>query len=789
MIKSMNYLATTNSQITKDDHEERHQDAASNVMTPRSSFVDIGGRRLSLTSLEFFQAETSASVRNLSITSASSTASIRNRMACLDGCDHGLIGSDGKVRDEYIIQRQSINRPATLTKIPFLCDLSTSAEITEVDGWVFTMMMVSGFAKLSNKVDELNTINVFPIADGDTGANMKVCLKLPVRNLLLYPSDNIIIAVSNLAADVLLNGQGNSGTILSHFFVSLAEEVRKLEKSSLSVDEFATCLARAGTKMDDAVSNPVEGTLLSVCRDACRELGYSGSYPSLGALLVNWNQISQRELARTPDQLIVDGIKVLEKAGVVDSGAQGFVYLVEGMFFASMGQLSNVMDASMFKTAKFVATDDGGTSVDVDHTVCKSKFRFCTECAVLLKEGVCAQTAIDDIQKAADEDNIGDSIATVKCPAKDGGDMAKIHIHTNHPNVFFDRMKKWSRDPTLKKEKVEDMFAMRDQMHMESASALDLSDAKFSIMGLCSYVLPPNMAHNSSLFTLPVFLVPATTQEPIDARFVSDTDACIALNQQRHKETATKYTTAAPNPMQIKIELLAALGSGKPLLLFLMSTDKRISAIGRNVMTAISFLEPEQQALVKVFVHGWGFYEGSFISEAIKFAQEGKSIDEAYAACKEVADRKFSFSNFVTSATVSKLLAWRPGLFPKGFAVEDDTFVAFGISTTIREEVLTEFQRVGMLMNVQNQAKSMSELQDEEIERIKKSLKPNERIKKVLIQTVGRPDYGHQYLNKLKEADVPMADDVVSTVYNGGMLFVATSNWGEMSAQYILEKV
>ena len=78
---------------------------------------------------------------------------------------------------------------------------------------------------MSAKIDELNKINVFPIADGDTGANMKICLKLPTRNLLLEPADSALIVASNMAADTLLNGQGNSGTILSHFFISLAEEL------------------------------------------------------------------------------------------------------------------------------------------------------------------------------------------------------------------------------------------------------------------------------------------------------------------------------------------------------------------------------------------------------------------------------------------------------------------------------------------------------------------------------------------------------------------------------------
>lgn len=252
------------------------------MLTPRSSITDVSGRRLSRASINWFQREIE---------------------------ERGLIGGDGKLRDDYIVKRQSVNRPAALKSIPLLCDLT--ADVHHVDGWVLSQLLLSGYAKMATKIDELNKINVFPIADGDTGANMKVCLKLPTRNLLLDPSDNILTVASNMAADVLLNGQGNSGTILSHFFVSLAEEIKATGKEQLSIEEFTTCLNNSGVKMKDAVPNPVEGTLLSVSRDACRLL--QGPFASLSELLEAWNTIAQAELAKTPDQLVVDGVKIWKR--------------------------------------------------------------------------------------------------------------------------------------------------------------------------------------------------------------------------------------------------------------------------------------------------------------------------------------------------------------------------------------------------------------------------------------------------------------------------------------------
>ena len=506
--------------------------------------------------------------------------------------------------------------------------------------------------------------------------------------------------------------------------------------------------------------NPVEGTLLSVSRDACYGLKNDGPFTMLNDLLEARNKRAQAELAKTPDQLIVDGMKVLEEAGVVDSGAQGFVYIVEGMYLASKGELPEAADPALFKTASIVSEEVG---LRVDHTVTDSKFQFCAEAVVLLKDGVSQKTVLESITTS----ELGDSIASVGAPAKEGGNMVKIHIHTNKPEAVFEQLQPFSSEPLLKKEKVEDMYTMREKMHGDSSR--DLSKSKFTIMGLGSLVLPA-LEQSDAIFTLPVFMVPSSSQEPIDIRFATESETCNALNAQRHKQTAIRYTTAASNLMQLKIELLSALTKGKPILVFLMSMDKRVSALGRNVIAAIGMLTPEQQAKISVLVHGWGFYEALFLVEALKLAQEGKSIDEAYATCSDIAARSFVFISFVSSATVRKLLAFRPGLFSEGFSVENGQYCAFGIPSCIREGELPESQRVSMIMTAQGKAPSLTELQDIEVRRIKDTLKPGQRVSSLLVPCVGRPDYGHQFVEKLKAAGLstctifPLAPHRISKV-------------------------
>ena len=609
---------------------------------------------------------------------------------------------------------------------------------------------------------------------------MKVCLKLPVRNLLLTPSDSVLSVVSNLAADVLLNGQGNSGTILSHFFVSLAEEVMDFgHHKTLTIDQLAKCISNISSKMQDAVPDPVEGTMVSVARDCCN-LSKEGPFATLKDFLHAWTCKAKAELAKTPQALVVNGVKVLEKAGVVDSGAQGFVYIIEGMHLATRNELPEASEIGLFKMASIEADEGIGADVHVDHTVTDTDYQFCTEAVVLLKDGIDKKTVVDSIAKFAAEETIGVSIACVGAPAKQGGNMVKLHIHSSEPERVFDHLRHFSREPILRKEKVEDMKEMRQLYHEDSA--LDLADARFSIVGLCDIVLPPSL-RDPELKTLPIFVVPSDSQEPIDIRFTNSNETCAALNRQRHEDTAIRYTSAASNPMQIKIEVLAALAKRKPVLVLLFSTDKRVSALGRNCLAAIDMLTPEQRSMVKVVVHGWFWCEVLFLRKIIQLAQDGKSIEDAIDVVTHLADRTCCFASFSGSATVRKLVAWRPGLFPKDFTVEDGHYFTFGLEPKIREgPVLSDMQRAGMLMNLLSEAPDYDTAQDDFIKRIKENLKPGQSLEHVMVQCSGRPDIGYTFIKKMKKSGIPLKDEPL--VYSAGFVSVYTTALGEMYLIY-----
>lgn len=751
-------------------------------------------KRVSRASLRFFQNETSK------------RSSQQQEQPIARGKRNSFIGVDGKVQDDYIAKRANLNRPTTSwpgEAIPALVDLSQADTITEIDGDVLAQLFLSGYAKLGTKVAYLNKINVFPIADGDTGANMKVCLKLPSRNLLLEPSPSVLRVASNMAADVLLNGQGNSGTILSHFYVSLAEEIRDMEDPAchyaLTIDEFAACLVRVGGKMASAVPNPVEGTLLSVARDSCQGLAKQ-NYSNLKELLDTWKAIAETEVKATPDKLIVDGVKILEKAGVVDSGAQGFYYTIEGMWLASKGELPEASDPRLFQTAvKIEAEQENLSEIVDDHNVCDTKYQFCTEALILLKDGVakdevmntinlyCQEISETDASSSSDADGcaccsepLGDSVASVSAPAKDGSNMLKIHIHTNEPQRFFDTLKPYSKDAFFKKEKVEDMHIMRDVEH--GSRAASVINARFTMIALSGSLPPTVKAKNKKiLHTFPMFVVHEDSNEPIDVRYASDTETLLTMNKQRDPATAVKMTTAAPTPMQIKIELLAALAKGKPVLCFVFLVSKKISAFGSNVLLAVDMLDPEQKDMVQVFVHGWA-HDGLFLLEAIEYAHRGKSIDEAIAACEDLAQRTYSRIGFMNAALLRKMNDWKPGIFPDDFVIPEGHHSICGPPASVRPNGIPLEKRMKSYLSHIGMGTSQDDAFEKAAKHIKSGLKSGQKLGNVMIPCVGRPDFGHLFVQKMKDEGIEITG--TPYVYTEGLLRAVLGAWGNISLLY-----
>ena len=289
----------------------------------------------------------------------------------------------------------------------------------------------------------MNDINVFPVPDGDTGTNMAMTME-SIAEGAQDCGDSSLDTVSDAIAESAIQGaRGNSGVILAQFFQGLTENFKG--KLRISTKSFAHAANVAVDKAKDAISNPREGTIITVMRDWADYVAEHAPHKHDFAELLSSSLVKAKQsLADTPKKL-----KVLEKAGVVDSGAEGFVHMIEGMVdfintgkIAAMGVRHKVVDK-----IRHISHDSHA----------KSEFRFCTECLLVGK----------DMNKNLIRENLlnqGDSLIVIGSLKK-----VRVHIHTNNPDKVFETLSPFGK---LQKKKVDDMHSQMDDQIEKTGIAL-----------------------------------------------------------------------------------------------------------------------------------------------------------------------------------------------------------------------------------------------------------------------------------------------------------------------------
>lgn len=271
----------------------------------------------------------------------------------------------------------------------------------------------SGIHRVIRQQELLNRINVFPVADGDTGTNLCLSLGATLNTLLQPGSHQMGHFLAGLADQLLDNARGNSGAILAQFFQGLSDSAEDL--AEFTAQSLSDAVVTGNRYARDALAAPREGTILSVIDVfACSLHAHVREDPgtSPGASLKRALSAMQEALARTEFQL-----DVLKKAGVVDAGAQGFVTLMEGVTeYLVTGEVTEAPDSAT--TIASVMTSD--TEAHADLT-----FRYCTECIV-------TGDNIDRRKLREQLSEHGDSLVLAGTRRK-----AKIHIHVNEPDVVF----------------------------------------------------------------------------------------------------------------------------------------------------------------------------------------------------------------------------------------------------------------------------------------------------------------------------------------------------------------
>ncbi len=320
----------------------------------------------------------------------------------------------------------------------------------ELSSSVVHAAIVNGCYRVIEQQQELNQINVFPVADGDTGDNMAaVCSSIiefsEVKEHLKKTGESI-------AESAIIGSRGNSGILLTHFFVTLAQYLPS--SNNLSFSDFCFALQKIGNQIDSILSTPVEGTIITVIKKLAELANTMSHEQSITKTMIKITPLLKLEVEHTTSSL-----KILQEAQVVDAGALGFYYFIEGF--------SDFLEHGI--PIKPGTIDKISELQKHEHNYCElPPFRYCTEAIV-------KNSAMNQQELLAQLNQQGDCVAIVGT-----NELFKIHLHTNNPSHLFSDLCSLG---TIKYPKVDDMhrqyqiqYARKYPIALVTDSSADLPD-------------------------------------------------------------------------------------------------------------------------------------------------------------------------------------------------------------------------------------------------------------------------------------------------------------------------
>ncbi len=301
-------------------------------------------------------------------------------------------------------------------------------ETTYLTGKMYLDLIRGGASNLRDHVKTVNDLNVFPIPDGDTGDNMLLTMLGGAD--VMTSAESISSASSEVAKGMLLGARGNSGVILSQFFDGIAAGLDGLKTADANAVGSAF---RLGVEHAyDSVLRPTEGTILTVAKEATDFACESGA-SDLESFIQAFIDEAKRSLERTPELLTV-----LKKAGVVDSGGAGLIYIMEGMLGTLRGEKCD--DTSFVPEKKKDSIDLSLFDENSNMT-----FGYCTELLVRLQNSKTDIKSFNTDSVTSFLETVGDSIVAVKTDS-----VLKIHVHTLTPEKVLEFCRKFGEFLTVK---------------------------------------------------------------------------------------------------------------------------------------------------------------------------------------------------------------------------------------------------------------------------------------------------------------------------------------------------
>lgn len=462
---------------------------------------------------------------------------------------------------------------------------SDALAITHIDASRLQEALLAGIANVLERRDYINKINVFPVADGDTGTNLAFTLA-SVRSAIERPDRRSLPELLEQIAEAALDGaRGNSGAIMAQYFQGLSDSSRNYQV--LDAAGLAEASRSAARSAWGAMSNPVPGTLPTVLEDFGDELVQltRDGVHDIRALFQRGLKRARASLAATPEKLAV-----LREAGVVDAGAQGFVDLLEGIGrYIRSGRVPIARQGSGAITA--------GEAMHL-HGEAPAEHRFCTECLIIGERL--------DVVALKSELEALDATSLV---VAGGARRARVHIHTDAPGEVF---RICSGHGEIRQQKADDMTRQHGLMNQHGQIAIVTDSAAD---------LPAEEVDRLGIHIVPVRLN-FGDEEFLDKLTITPTDF-----YQRIAQSARPPQTSQPPPGDFRrqFELLTSHG----LEVLALQISSAVSGTFQAAETAAARFEDETVEVFDTLNGGTG--QGLMVLWAAEAAARGWARDDIVA--------------------------------------------------------------------------------------------------------------------------------------------------------------
>ena len=344
--------------------------------------------------------------------------------------------------------------------------------LKEIDSKQFRDMVRVATHRMGKNAEFVDTLNVFPVPDGDTGTNMNLTIESGAKAVAENASGNVGDLTESLAKGMLMGARGNSGVITSQLFRGFYKATQGMK--SLNAQELANAFSNGVATAYKAVMKPVEGTILTVARVAAQSgLNRANETDDVEAVMEAIVDGAKKALKTTPDLL-----PVLKQVGVVDSGGQGLVFIYEGFLEGLMGEnFADRYQPDVDEMDEMInAEHHRDLNVQSQLSTKDIVNGYCTEIMVDLTADVPNKKPfnLDEFRKHLSE--IGDSLLAVS-----DGEVVKVHVHTEHPGDVFQYGSQFGQ---LGKIKIDNMRIQHETIVNDETEQQE--SVEFAVIAVCS---------------------------------------------------------------------------------------------------------------------------------------------------------------------------------------------------------------------------------------------------------------------------------------------------------------